>query len=421
MDAFRAELGRGERAAADRPDAPPTWSTTAASWRGDGRPARGARSSPSAGLLARDRPARRAHGPALAASPASACWRASCAAAELLAPARRGAPRGPRARAARELIAELQARRVTPARLAAALRSWTPAAQHGERRVHRRLARSTPTTSRELERLAMPDAQLLRVRALAALRLDPSLWGATPVLLYGFDDLNAAPAATRSRRSLERGAPVTVSLSFEAGRTAFAGRAATSRRSRRWPPSTSAWLRAPTTTRRGRAPRSATSSAACSSSTPRGWRRTGACDCSRAPGSAPSWSWWRARSRGCSPTGSLRARSPSPSRGGGVSRELLGEVLARAGVAAAIQRPVPLGDSAIGRALIGLLRCVPRRGEQEPPGTSADLLAWLRAPGLLRVPVLADDLERRLRHQGATAVRGRGRCGSSATGHSGAR
>ena len=34
------------------------------------------------------------------------------------------------------------------------------------------------------------------------------------------------------------------------------------------------------------------------------------------------------------------------------------------------------------------------------PGTSADLLAWLRAPGLLRVPALADALERELRRQG---------------------
>ena len=72
---------------------------------------------------------------------------------------------------------------------------------------------------------------------------------------------------------------------------------------------------------------------------------------------------------------------------------------------AAIQRPVPLGDSAIGRALIGLLRCVGRGADgAPPPGTSADLLAWLRAPGLLRVPALADDLERELRRQGTTAV-----------------
>ena len=91
-------------------------------------------------------------------------------------------------------------------------------------------------------------------------------------------------------------------------------------------------------------------------------------------------------------------------RGGGVSRELMGEVLAEAGVPAAIQRPLPLGDSAIGRALIGLLRCVPRRSDGEPPGTSGDLLAWLRAPGLLRVPALADNLERELRRRGVRSV-----------------
>ena len=44
--------------------------------------------------------------------------------------------------------------------------------------------------------------------------------------MYGFDDLNPLQLG-RSTRSHESGAPVTVSLSYEEGRTAFAGRAAT--------------------------------------------------------------------------------------------------------------------------------------------------------------------------------------------------
>ena len=69
--------------------------------------------------------------------------------------------------------------------------------------------------------------------------------------------------------------------------------------------------------------------------------------------------------------------------GGGVSRELLGEVLAGAGVPAAIQRAVPFGNSAIGRALIGLLRCVGRGADGAPAARherrSAGLAAGARA------------------------------------------
>ncbi|MEA2293009.1 MAG: hypothetical protein QOE86_648, partial [Solirubrobacteraceae bacterium] len=63
--------------------------------------------------------------------------------------------------------------------------------------------------------------------ALDALRADPSRWGGRPVFLYGFDDLT--PAQLDAVETLVRacGAPVTVSLTYEPGRAAFADRAAT--------------------------------------------------------------------------------------------------------------------------------------------------------------------------------------------------
>ena len=63
----------------------------------------------------------------------------------------------------------------------------------------------------------------------------------------------------------------------------------------------------------------------------------------------------------------------------------------------------PFADTAVGRALIGLLRCVPAP-DGPAPGTPADLLAWLRAPGRLERPALADALERDVRRQGLRSV-----------------
>ncbi|HTA35767.1 MAG TPA: PD-(D/E)XK nuclease family protein, partial [Solirubrobacteraceae bacterium] len=105
----------------------------------------------------------------------------------------------------------------------------------------------------------------------------------------------------------------------------------------------------------------------------------------------------------------------------GTSEELLEEVFAAAGIPLALRRRRAFADSAIGAALVGLLRCVPPpRGDDaqdaslgESTGVDAaadevaehgrlgDLLAWLRAPGVLEQPALADRLELEARRSGA--------------------
>ncbi len=60
-------------------------------------------------------------------------------------------------------------------------------------------------------------------------------------------------------------------------------------------------------------------------------------------------------------------------------------------------------DTRVGRALIGLLRCVPG-ADGVAPGTPEDLLAWLRAPGRLERPELADALELDVRRLGLASV-----------------
>ena len=75
---------------------------------------------------------------------------------------------------------------------------------------------------RKLERLGRRDEPLHAAAALDAVREDPAAWGATPVFVYGFDDLTAL-----QRDAVETlaatGAQVTLSLAYEPGRMAFSG------------------------------------------------------------------------------------------------------------------------------------------------------------------------------------------------------
>ena len=100
--------------------------------------------------------------------------------------------------------------------------------------------------------------------------------------------------------------------------------------------------------------------------------------------------------------------------------DLLEEVLRARDVPFALARRVPFAHTAMGRALLGALandldptrplaagECLPASvGEHdatlgEHDATLSELLAWLRAPGVLRRPELADELERRARRTGA--------------------
>ncbi len=145
--------------------------------------------------------------------------------------ARLGAPSTPGfVHALGELFAELQVRRVTPARLSQALSSWraadgavagTTADGAGAQPAH--LERLFGDYHATLERLGRMDAEQRAVRALDALRERPALWGRTPVLLYGFDDLTRLQLDAIETLGRIVDADVTVSLAYEPGRTAFAG------------------------------------------------------------------------------------------------------------------------------------------------------------------------------------------------------
>jgi len=85
----------------------------------------------------------------------------------------------------------------------------------------------------------------------------------------------------------------------------------------------------------------------------------------------------------------------------GTSLELLEEVFSAVGIPFTVQRKRPFRDAPTGRALLGLLRCVPGRDGEAATGELGDLLAWLRAPGLLEQQSLVDWLELACRRAGA--------------------
>src|SRR6266566_1884149 len=320
------------------------------------------------------------------------------------------------ARALARFIAELQERRVTPARLRAAL-----LAAGGAGAPTAGLAGLFEGYLLALRRIGHLDEEQRALRALDALRRRPALWGGRPVRFYGFDDLTRLQLDAIETLGVLVGAEVTVSLAYEPGRAAFAGRAATFQ------------ALAPLASRRHQL----------------GARADYYARAARAPLAHLERSLFEPDARREDPAGAVRLLEGADERAelelvaaeiaallrGGMSpgeiavvmrtpaatADLLEEVFSAAQVPFALQRRRRLADSAIGAALIGLLRCVPRpavsaaaASEARPSGwregngggfgTARDLLAWLRAPGVLARPQLADRLEAEMRRTGAVSA-----------------
>src|SRR5262249_4737734 len=73
---------------------------------------------------------------------------------------------------------------------------------------------------------------------------------------------------------------------------------------------------------------------------------------------------------------------------------LASHVFAAYGIPRSADRRAPLSHTALGRGVLALIRCA------RPGGTALDLLAYLRTPGRLRNPFLADRLEAAARRAG---------------------
>ncbi len=323
------------------------------------------------------------------------------------------APAGPGfVRALSQLFSELRVQRVSPARLVAALDAWLAADGPGATRAE--LGRLFIRYDAALKRLGRVDAEQRAVRALDALRERPALWGGTPVLVYGFDDLARLQLDAIETLGRVVDAPVTVSLAYQPGRTAFAGRATTFQEL--------APLAADHRELRARAEHYAPAARTPLSHLERSLFEPGAArvGCAGAVrllegGGERAELELVAREIALLLGQGMAAEDVAVlTRPASTSLDLLEEVFAEAALPFVLQRRSRFADTAVGRALIGLLRCVPAPGApaqggralngHAAPGGLGDLLAWLRAPGLLELPALADSLELRARRAGALSA-----------------
>jgi len=301
------------------------------------------------------------------------------------------------------LVDELEELRVTPQRLTQALRAWA-AGDPGRLRYAGEVSGLYAAYRRTLERLGGLDARLYEAAALDALRSDPAAWGDTPVFFYGFDDLQ--PLQRDAVDTLARtGAQVTLSLSYERGRMAFAGRA-----------TTFAELYAGDVRHVALKPRAEHYAAA--SRGPLHHLERGLFELDETqlfdpdpvdPGGAVTLlqgGGERAELELVAAEAArlIAAEGVAPEeiavvlRTPGEHAALLTEVFGAFGVQLALERQVAFGHTPLGRGLVGLARCA------LPGGVAEDLIAYLRTPGLLQHPELADRLETRARQEGARSA-----------------
>jgi ATP-dependent helicase/DNAse subunit B len=300
------------------------------------------------------------------------------------------------------LVAELEVQRVTPARLEGALKAWRSADGVGAIGGLEELGRLWGEYRKLLTRIGRIDGEQRAAQALDTLRRSPALWGGTPVLMYGFDDFGAQQLDAIETLGARVDAAVTVSLTYEPGRTAFAGRAGTFETLRP--------LAAEHRRLEARAEYYAPGARAALHHLERLLFEPGAARVD--PGAAVRL----LEGGGERAELELVAREVKALLDSGMKEEeiavvhrtpsavgeLLGEVFTAQGIEYALERRVGFASTATGRALVGALRCATDAGEV------SDLLAWLRAPGLLERPELADRLEARARREGVrSGVRAR--------------
>ena len=300
--------------------------------------------------------------------------------------------------AAGELIAELQRELATPQRFAAALRSWA-AGDERRRPYAGDVARVYGDYARELERIGRVDRELYAWRALDALRANAARWGTDAVFFYGFDDLTALERDAVETLSRVVGAEVMVSLTYEPGREALVARAQAVEELR------------PIAQRVQELPALDEHYAPVSRAALHHLERSlFEPDPVRIdPGSAVAL----LESGGERAEAELVAASILELRRAGVPGEeivvvyrslgrvtaLLERVFAQYGIPVASGRELPFGHTPLGRSVIGAARCALL---PDHDSTAQDLIDYLRAPGRLQHPEIADGLEAEVMRDGLT-------------------
>jgi len=305
-----------------------------------------------------------------------------------------------------KLIAEFEEQRLDPPRVIAALRTWTEG-DAGRRAYAEELGALYGGYRRELDRVQAIDQQLHEAAALDALRLNPAAWGATPVVIYGFDDLTALQRDAVETLACHAGAEVTLTLTYEPGRTALAARARTFEDLRALPGAEVTELRAvaehysePALHHLERTLFDADQGLALfdAATVPAGE----ALRLLQGGGERSEVELVAAEVAALIRDGYAPEEIAVVWRSPDQVAVLVEEVFIAYGIPIALTRRLRARDTALGRGMLALLRCALLDGSAD------DLLTWLRTPGLLRQPAMADGLEVQVRTTGArTAARAR--------------
>ncbi len=293
-------------------------------------------------------------------------------------------------------VAELGRSMVDPARFTRALRDWSG---DGPRRDYADEVAALYRGYRNgLEAAGLVDPELFAWSALDALRERPAAWGSTPLFVYGFDDFTLLELDALETIAARCGADVTVSLPFEPAREAF--RATAGVRQELLARGAQEQVLEPVDEHYAKESRAALHHLERNLFEEPGTEAEAgpAISFHSAGGERAEVELAGARvldllREGVQP-GDVAVVFREPGR----YASLLEQVFGSYGIPYSIDRSVPFGHTGIGRGLLALIRCA------APGGSAQDLLAYLRTPGLLQVPGLADRLEAAVRKQGAHAA-----------------
>ena len=306
----------------------------------------------------------------------------------------RSAERPGFARAAERFFRDLGRSMVEPQRLAQALEAWAGGGPRADFAADvAALHRAYRAT---LERAGLVDDELFAWRALDALRARPGDWGGTPVFVYGFDDFTPVELALIETLAGPAGADVAVSLPYEEGRAAFEGVAPLARRlgevaaehvtlpssDEHYDPSSREALNRVERLLFEAAP-------AAGAPDPGSAIRLLASGGERAEVELVAAEVLRLLRSGTA-AGEVAVVLRSPA----AYASLIEQVFGAYGIPFSLERWVPLAHTGLGQGVLALLRCSLGQGSAD------DLLAYLRMPGRLDEPHLADLLEHDLRRQG---------------------
>ncbi len=299
-----------------------------------------------------------------------------------------------------DLVADLERALVPPERFSAALAEWEreePAAARAARAEE--VGALYAAYRRRLDELGAADPDLAAWLALDALRARPSSWARRPVFFYGFGNLTGLERDAVETLSRIAEADVVVALPYEPGRAAFAAAAATVAelapladgghehlpdRADHYAPAARPALHhlerhlfEPDPPRRE----------------PNGALRLLEAGGERAEAELVAAEVLELLRQGLeAPDIAVLAR------GGGDAGILVARALEEAGVPVTYPRQLPLAATRLGAGLLAAARVALGRG------TAGDVLTWLRTPGRLPTPALADAVERAVLRAEATTA-----------------